>query len=118
MAVGKKLGVCIAASLLVFQGAINPAYAEEKKDPVQTEETDRVIVTMKKGATADSLEGDAKTLKVPDSKELVSLEVPDGTVLEDFMEELENDPTVERVEPDHLIDTNYKPNDPLYSLQY
>ncbi|MGX7595078.1 Ig-like domain-containing protein [Planococcus plakortidis] len=97
---------------------MNPAYADEKKDSRPTEETDRVIVTMKKGETAASLEGDAKTLNVPDSKELVSLEVPEDTGLEDFIDELESDPTIERVEPDHLIDTNYKPNDPLYSLQY
>lgn len=117
---GMKLKVGLLTAALIFQGASLSVSAQEKAKPELSEnETDRVIITMKKGFDSSALkEGEIQALDVPETKALVTMEVPEDKTLEEFIAEIEQEPGVAEVEPDYLIDTTYRPTDPYYSLQY
>ncbi|KIL49824.1 S8 family serine peptidase [Jeotgalibacillus soli] len=93
--------------------------AEENSVSVpEAAETDRVIVklkddalnTLKNAETITTLSEDGK------SNELLTVEVPEGKSIEGFMKELEEKPNVESVEPDHIYQLMYTPNDPDFTL--
>lgn len=117
------MSISLIAAALAFQAAAATSYAEEKgkgnEKTIQDNETDRVIVTMEKGQDSESLEAASiERLEVEGTKEIVSVAVPEGQSINEFVEELGEAPGVEDVEPDYLLKTTYRPNDPLYSIQY
>lgn len=105
--------------IVTFQAMGITAYASEKESLSPKSETDRVIVTLEKGKNSDMLEQQGiKSLAVEAPAEVVTVQVPEDTDLEAFMDELEKDPNIATAEPDYLIETNFTPNDSLYSIQY
>ncbi len=85
----------------------------------ETDKTDRVIVTLEKGAGSHALSGEkTEALDVNAANSLVTVEVPTGKSINEYIEELGKAPGVAKVEPDHLLKTTTVPNDPYYSFQY
>ena len=108
----KKIGITLLTGAAVLQAA-GLASADE------TGKTDRVIVTLEKGASSRALMGDkVETLDVNAANKLVTAQVPDGQSVDEYIEELGAAPGVAKVEADHLLKTTAIPNDPYYSFQY
>ena len=112
------LSALLIVSILFFPRSTS--YAEEKtsKD-LNGEETDQVIISLKSEKAIEKLVAeDLNELETNDEEILVTAKVPDGRTLDDFIKELESNPDVEYVEPDHMLDITYTPNDPYLSYQY
>ena len=108
----KKIGITLLTGAAVLQAA-GLASADE------TGKTDRVIVTLEKGASSRALMGDkVETLDVNAANKLVTAQVPEGQSVDEYIEELGAAPGVAKVEADHLLKTTAIPNDPYYSFQY
>ena len=118
-----KIVKILLSALLIVSTLFFPrstSYAEEKtsKD-LSGEETDQVIISLKsEKAIAKLAAEDLNELETNDEEILVTAKVPDGRTLDDFIKELESNPDVEYVEPDHMLDITYTPNDPYLSYQY
>ncbi|MGM0899465.1 MAG: cell wall-binding repeat-containing protein [Bacillota bacterium] len=116
MDTGKKLAMGVLAGAFAFQSA---GLVSADNGEQSTGKTDRVIVTLERGAASNAFAGaNTETLDVAAANELVTIKVPEGKTVEAYMEELGQEPGVAKVEPDHLIKTTAQPNDPYYSLQY
>lgn len=108
----KKIGITLLTGAAVLHAA-GVALADEN------EQTDRVIVTLEKGAGNHALSGEmTEALDVNTANKLVTAEVPTGQSVDEYIEELGKAPGVANVEPDHLLKTTAVPNDPYYSFQY
>ena len=116
----RKVGIGLIAAAMALQSTSIVSSAQETEKPnTQDHETDRVIVTLAKGESSEALDGEmVSTLDVSDSEELVTMQVPDGISVDDYVKELEKDSSIKTVEPDYLITTTAVPNDPYYSFQY
>src|SRR5690606_10499184 len=53
--------------------------------------------------------------KTLDTEDIATLKVPEGATVETFIEELEARKDIESVEPDHLVQLTYTPNDPYFN---
>ncbi|PZX01206.1 subtilase family protein, partial [Psychrobacillus insolitus] len=118
-----KIVKIILSALLIVSSLVFPlstSYAEEKtsKD-LNGEETDQVIILLKSEKAIVKLAAeDLNELETNDEETLVTAKVPDGKTLDGFIKELESNPDVEYVEPDHMLDITYTPNDPYLYYQY
>ncbi|EGA90857.1 modifier protein of major autolysin LytC [Planococcus donghaensis MPA1U2] len=91
-------------------------YAEKGSEPPATQEveTDQVIVTFKEDVTVEETGLDIVGVDTVETEEIATLKVPEGETLDTYIEELEARPDIERVEPDHLVQLTYTPNDPYF----
>ncbi|MDN5709323.1 MAG: S8 family serine peptidase [Planococcus sp. (in: firmicutes)] len=112
MNTSKKFGIMLLTGAAVFQAA-GLASANEGN------QTDRVIVTLEKGTSSQALTGEnIDALNINTANEVVTVEVPEGQSMDDYIEQLGSTAGVTKVEPDHLLKTTAVPNDPYYSFQY
>ncbi|MGX7595123.1 S8 family serine peptidase [Planococcus plakortidis] len=112
MNTAKKIGITVLTGAAVLQ-ITGAASAED------TVETDRVIVELEAEATSQALTGEnIDALNINSANEVVTVEVPKGQSVDDYIEELGSSPGVAHVEADHLLKTTAMPNDPYYSFQY
>ncbi|WP_145990606.1 MULTISPECIES: cell wall-binding repeat-containing protein [unclassified Planococcus (in: firmicutes)] len=112
MNTSKKFGITVLTGAAVFHAA-GLASADE------AEQTDRVIVTLEAGTSSQALTGETvDALNINTANEVVTVEVPKGQSVEDYIEQLGMAPGVANVEADHLLQTTAAPNDPYYSFQY
>ncbi|BCB05812.1 S8 family serine peptidase [Bacillus sp. KH172YL63] len=111
----------IFAWVMILVLAILPLYSPtvaEAKGPLEdtaNELPERVIVKFKESAVSgDNLLGNSEGKSQPFS----TVDVPDGQKAEDFIKSLEHNPNVEYAETDELVELEYTPSDPYYSLQW
>jgi len=91
-------------------------YAEEEKPLVTQEvETDQVMVTFKEDVKSEKTDLDVVSVKTVETEEVATLKVPEGETVDTFIEELETRKDIESVEPDHLVQLTYTPNDPYFN---
>ncbi|MBT2571323.1 S8 family serine peptidase [Planococcus sp. ISL-110] len=92
-------------------------YAEEEDKPLITQEveTDQVMVTFKEDVKSEKMDLDVVSVKTVETEEVAILKVPEGETVDTFIEELETRKDIESVEPDHLVQLTYTPNDPYFN---
>lgn len=108
----KKFGIIVLTGAAVFHAG-GVASADEAG------QTERVIVTLERGTSSQALTGvNSDALNINSANEVVTVEVPEGQSMDDYIEQLGASPGVVNVEADHLLRTTEVPNDPYYSFQY
>ncbi|MDQ0428416.1 subtilisin family serine protease/predicted nucleic acid-binding Zn-ribbon protein [Planomicrobium stackebrandtii] len=115
-----RRGMKISAALLsvvLLGNTLNTSVYAEGEEPIvtQAKETDQVIVTFKESVKSEQKDLDAVTVNTVDTDEIATLKVPEGETVDAFIEELEARKDIESVEPDHLVQLTYTPNDPYFN---
>lgn len=114
----KFVSFCI---ILLFSAIAfgNSVQAEEKQQELfNIKETDRVIVKLKKSVEEDTFEEYSVQKLDSDNNKVVTMEVPEKTNVDSFINELENQEEVLFAEPDYLVKKNSIPNDLLFRDQW
>ncbi|ANU10129.1 hypothetical protein BBH88_07345 [Planococcus antarcticus DSM 14505] len=111
-----KVSSVLLSVVLLSSTLGTTVYAEEEKPLVTQEvETDQVIVTFKEDTTSEMTDLDVVSVKTVDTEEIATLKVPEGETVNTYIEELEARKDIESVEPDHLVQLTYTPNDPYFN---
>lgn len=98
---------------LVFSAVGYPVFAEgENGNGAEVIETDRVIVKLKDDSKDSLQNSEVVSDGTVGTDHIVTVEVPASETVDEFIEDLEKRTDVESVEPDHLIQLTYIPNDP------
>ncbi|MBI2452370.1 S8 family serine peptidase [Candidatus Pacearchaeota archaeon] len=92
---------------------------EEKQDYAPNE----VLVKFKEGVLSEKIEeifNEFNLTKISEIKKLKinRLKVPSGTIIQETINRLEKNPSVEFAEPNYYVYTSFVPNDPFYCLQW
>lgn len=115
-----RVSSVVVSGLILFNLIASNAHAEENQPlAIQEVKTDQVIVTFKKDGASEETRLDVSSVDTAETEKIATLKVPEGEALDSFIEELEARPEIESVEPDHLVQLSYTPNDPYFnSHQY
>ena len=114
----------LASLLLLFlpvvqtAGAASPDPNNGQDTILEGQNTDRVIVKLKQGASESVLKGMTIAKRGKKIKSHFSLKVPKDKGTYAFIKMLKKMPGVEYAEQDHLNQAAYTPSDPSYSIQW